>query len=166
MSRTPEDAAPEQGEDTAEERGRVRLGLLLAAGAAVAYSVGQVLSRDLVTGEIAPQVATFFALLFGTLLILITNGRGVRSDLGAPRRAYLWVMLAGICSSTAVMGQFFALKNAPVVIIAPVMAINPLLAMILSAIFLQRLERVTTRMLAGGALVVTGAALVAIGATR
>ncbi len=166
MSRNLDDAAPEQGEATAEERSRVRLGLVLAGGAAVAYSVGQVLSRHLVTGEIAPQVATFFALLFGTLVMLITNGRSARGDLGASRRAYLWVMLAGICSSTAVMGQFFALKNAPVVIIAPVMAMNPLLAMIMSAIFLQRLERVTMRMLAGGVLVVAGAVLVAVGATR
>ena len=158
--------APEGQIDTTEERSRVRLGMILAGGAAVAYSIGQVLSRKLVTGDVAPQVATFFALLFGTLLILITNGRSARGDLGAPRQAYLMVMLAGICSSTAVMGQFFALKHAPVVIIAPVMAINPLLAMILSAIFLQRLERVTTRMLAGGGLVVAGAVLVAIGATR
>ncbi|MBI4328633.1 MAG: DMT family transporter [Chloroflexi bacterium] len=161
MSTTAKPPAPEK----VVRSSRVIEGTLLGLGAAGSYAVGQVVSKSVVSGVVQPQVATFFALLFGTLIISVFSARHLRADIHAPRSSFLFITLAGLCASSGVMGMFFALKNAPVVIISPIFALNPLVALILTSIFLQRLERVTVRMMAGGLLVVAGAALVAYGAS-
>ena len=58
---------------------------------------------------------------------------------------------------------FWALTEAPVVVVSPITGINPLVAILLAHVFLQRLEHVTKRTIVGGILVVAGVALVAIG---
>lgn len=149
-----------------EQRRRIRLGMAIALGSALAYAVGQVLSRKLVAEETEPAVATFYALLFGTLIILGTNGRNLRSSGPIPRRPLLFVCGAGLCSSAGVMGMFFALNHAPVVVVSPIFALNSLVAMTMSAVFLQTMERVTRRMIAGGVMVALGTALIAYGASQ
>ena len=55
------------------------------------------------------------------------------------------------------------LAMAPVILASPIVATYPLIAMILAQIFLQRLERVTLRMVLGAILVAVGISFVVLG---
>ena len=149
-------------------RGRVKLeptalGLLLALGAAMAYGGGTVVGRKVVTDFAPPLVASLFALLFGALILAALIHRDIPQDRKAPRRAFLLIGLAGLCSSAGVALLFTALSLEPVVVISPVISLNPIFALLFTHLFLQQLERVTLRIIAGTVLVVLGVILVTIG---
>jgi len=93
---------------------------------------------------------------------LVTH-RGIIKDRRAPRKAFLLMALAGLAASAGVTFNFLALSRAPVVIVAPVSSITPLVSLALAHIFLQRLERVTMRIWLGAALVVAGVVTIAVG---
>ena len=59
--------------------------------------------------------------------------------------------------------MYTALARAPVILASPIVATYPLIAMILAHIFLQRLERVTLRMVLGAILVAVGFSFVVLG---
>ncbi len=141
----------------------VALGILAAFGAALAYGSGQVVARMVVTTLAPPLVTSFFALLFGSMVLAVVIRRDVPQDLKAPRRTFLYITLAGLNSSTAVVLMFTALSLEPVVVVSPVASLTPLFALVFTHLFLQRLERVTLRIVAGTLLVVAGIALVILG---
>ena len=58
---------------------------------------------------------------------------------------------------------FLAISEGAVVRVAPVVGAYPLITILLSYVFLGRLERVTWRTVAGAVLVVVGVALIAFG---
>jgi drug/metabolite transporter (DMT)-like permease len=58
--------------------------------------------------------------------------------------------------------MYFALNSAPLVVVSPVFAINPLVTLILASIFLKRLERITKRMVFGTLLVILGIVVITI----
>lgn len=138
------------------------LGILAAFGAALAYGSGQVVARMVVTKLAPPLVASFFALLFGSMVLAVVVRRDVPQDMKAPRRTFLYVTLAGLSSSTAVVLMFTALSLAPVAAVSPVASLTPLFALLFTHLFLQRLERITLRVVAGTLLVVVGVVLVVV----
>jgi drug/metabolite transporter (DMT)-like permease len=142
------------------------VGILAAFGAALAYGSGQVVARQVVTNVASPLVTSFFALLFGSLVLAVVVRRDVPQDMKAPRRTFLYVTLAGLASSTAVVLMFTALSLAPVVVVSPVASLTPLFALVFTHLFLQRLERVTLRIVVGTLLVVAGIVLVVVGSAR
>ncbi len=144
----------------------VTLGILAAFGAAMAYGGGQVVARQVVTNVASPLVASLFALLFGSAVLAVAIHRDVPKDLKAPRRTFLYVALAGLCSSTAVVLMFTALSMAPVAAVSPVGSLTPLFALLFTHLFLQRMERVTLRVVAGTLLVVLGVVLVVVASAR
>ena len=81
----------------------------------------------------------------------------------APRRAWLFVALAGCASTWGITFWFLALDRAPVVLVAPLAGTHPLVSILLAYLFLKRLERLSWRTLLGAALVVAGVALIATG---
>ncbi len=58
--------------------------------------------------------------------------------------------------------MYFALNQAPLVVISPVLAINPLITLTLAHIFLNRFEKITRRMIGGTLLVVFGVCIIGI----
>ena len=74
----------------------------------------------------------------------------------------MWFGLSGILSASGVAFLYIAMSNAPVVVVSPVIAINPLVTLVLAHFFLQRLERITARTLLGTALVVGGVVVVTV----
>ena len=141
----------------------VLLGSIAAGAAAICYGSSQFLGRLLVTEQAPPLVVATFAMLSGTVVLAAASNRSLVRDRRAPRRAWLLMVLAGLASSAGVMFNLFALKLAPVVIVSPVSAVSPLIALGLAHIFLQRLEKITRRMWLGAALVVVGVILVTLG---
>lgn len=164
MTTTPSDSSSEteQNKRAAIQR-QVLIGLLSALAAAAAYGATQTIARSLVTTTAPASVSATWTIFFGMLILFGMSFRNLGKDLRAPRSALFMMALAGIASSFGVFFMFSALSKAPVTLASPIGALNPLVAMALTHIFLQRLERVTPRMIAGAALVVVGVILVILG---
>jgi len=142
------------------------IGFLFAAGAAFSYGAGQVVSKMVVTELLAsPAVAAFFAAFFGMVGLFFLGLRDMPRDLRAPRGALLLVLLSGILASLGFLCLFIALSKAPVVVVAPVSAVSPLMSVALSQIFLRSLERASWRTVLGALLIVIGVAFVLLGST-
>lgn len=150
--------------DTRPVRSRLFVGYMASLGAAICYGSVAVVGRKIVTEFAPPMVATSFSLMFGTAVVgMMFHGRLVADFATAPRRAWLFASLAGCASAWGVSFWYLALNEAPVVLVAPVTGISPLVAIALTHLFLQRLERVTWRTLLGAVLVVGGVVLVTVG---
>ena len=142
----------------------VVLGMLSSGLAAICYGSSQFLARKLVTEQAPPLVVATYSLMAGMVILALVTHRGVIKDRRAPKRAFLLMALAGLAASAGVTFNLLALSRAPVVIVAPVSSITPLVSLALAHIFLQRLERVTMRIWLGAALVVAGVVIIAVGA--
>ncbi len=141
----------------------VAMGMISSGLAAVCYGSSQFLARKLVTEQAPPFVVATYALMAGMVILAVVTHRGIIKDRRAPRRAFLLMVLAGLATSAGVTFNLLALSRAPVVIVAPVSSITPLVSLALAHIFLQRLERVTLRIWLGAALVVAGVVIIAVG---
>ena len=133
--------------------------------AAIAYGSVAVIGRKVVSDYAPPLVATSFSLIFGTIIVLALFHRQFASDIAAraPKRAWLFVAVAGGSATWGVTFWYLALNEAPVVLVAPLAGTYPMIAVVLARIFLQRLEKVTLQTFAGAALVVGGAILITLG---
>ena len=149
---------------TETARRQLLLGYAAALGAAASYGTLAVIGRKLVTDYASPVVVTSISMVMGTMILGAMFHRHVATDaVGAPKRAWLWVALAGISATWGVGFWYLALSRAPVVLVAPVAGTHPLVSIVATHFFLKRLERVTRRTVAGAALVVIGVAFIAIG---
>jgi len=71
-----------------------------------------------------------------------------------------WMVLAGIGNTVATLAYYGAISVTPVVIVVPLFQVTPLIAVVLSFLALQHLERVTLRLLLASGVVVAGVVLV------
>ena len=143
--------------------GRLWLGYGFAMGAALSYGASQTVGKHVTTEYAPPLVGTAFALLFGLAFVSVMFHRHIPTDLrGSRKRGFLWFGLSGIASAAGVTLLYFALSKAPVVVVSPVVAINPLITLTLAHIFLQRLERITKRTILGTLLVVLGVVIITL----
>ncbi|MBI4435623.1 DMT family transporter [Candidatus Uhrbacteria bacterium] len=143
----------------------ILLGILASALAATSYGVAQFLARKLVVGQAPALVVTTFSLVAGMVILGVLSGRGMAQDRHAPRRDFLFMAIAGLLASGGVAAMFYALSMAPLVVVSPIAAVNPLVSLALAHFFLQRLEKVTLRIWIGAGLVVAGVVLVTLGAS-
>ncbi|MDO8750582.1 MAG: DMT family transporter [Dehalococcoidia bacterium] len=143
----------------------VLLGILATVFATVCYGVAQFLARKLVTGETPALVVTTFSLVAGLVILGVLSAHGVAQDRRAPKRDFLFIALAGLLAASGVSALFYALSLAPLVVVSPIAAVNPLVSLVLAHFFLRRLEKVTLRIWIGAGLVVAGVVLVALGAS-
>lgn len=148
---------------TTEERAGIRrttlIGVAMAFGAAISYGSSQVLTRQGVSDLAPPLVGSFIALFWGTLGFLVISIRSLRGVTGDLRNGAIYFGAAGVFSAAGVMLMFQALSRGEVVIISPVLATNPLFTLILAAIFLRGVERITAPIVIGAVLVVAGVAV-------
>ena len=68
----------------------------------------------------------------------------------------------GVLNGMSALTLFAAVRHGPITLVAPLVAIYPLVTVLLSAILLHHV-RITARIVAGTALTVAGVALVLIG---
>ena len=145
-------------------RRQLTIGYLAALGAAFSYGTSAVLARKIVNDYSSPMVGTAFSMLFGTLILAALFQHHARADIvSSPRSALIPLALAGIAATWGVSFFFLAMNEAPVVLVAPLTGVHPLVAILLTHIFLQRLERVTWRTVLGATFVVVGIVLIAVG---
>ena len=112
--------------------------------------------------QITPEVFMGMAVM-STTSFLTAAGAGARSGqaLAFPRgRTLAMFVVGGLMAVAAHLSVLGALRTGDLVIVVPLQNIEPLYALILSRLFLRRLERLTPPVVVGAALVVLGATFV------
>jgi drug/metabolite transporter (DMT)-like permease len=151
------------GVELARERDRPahfnRLGLLYAFAGASLFAIRDNLVRHLVAGRtvVPPAVAALTALVAG----MVVAAMWARTPVS---RRWLRFVPAGLLFGGSYVVLFEAYYRGRVTVVAPLVAIESLVAVALSALLLRDTEVVGKRLLFGAALIVAGGAL--IGATR
>ena len=142
------------------------VGYLASFGAAAGYGFGTFFALLVIRDQIPPMTGTVYSLLFGTLIMALLFLRPAWTDLKvAPGRAWVVVFMSGLASAWGVASLYLALARVPLVVASPISGANPLVAILMTHLFLQRLERVSLRTVVGAAMVVVGVTLVAVGRT-
>ena len=139
------------------------IGMALGLGAALAYGTSSVLVKHGVADLTTPLVGAALSLLSGTIIMALFELRRPEPNLLQKKKSILFLWLAGVFAGSGIISSFFALSNAPVVIVTPLQSTIPLFVLILSHLFLGSMEKITPRIVFGTILVVGGIALVAIG---
>jgi drug/metabolite transporter (DMT)-like permease len=143
------------------------LGYLLAIGGSIAFASRDVVSRHVVTGIAPPFMTAGFALVIGGLILFAFTHRGVVNTVRTVPPRYIAICaLAGLIQGMAVATLFQALSRAPVTVVSPIFASQPLIALLLAWLFLRRLEVVDVVLVMGTLLSVGGVVLVILGATN
>ena len=143
-----------------------RLGYLFAIGSAATFASRDIISRHVVTDLIDPLVSAGLALAIGgTILAVILHRQVARSVMTVPRKYLLICALAGVFQGLAVASLFQALSRAPVTVVSPIYASQPLITLILAHFFLKRLEAIDFLLALGTMVSVVGVILVILGAT-
>ena len=143
-----------------------RVGYLLAIGGAATFATRDVISRHVVADLIDPLVSAGLALAVGgTILAVILHRQAAKSIMTIPKNYLLICMLAGVFQGLAVASLFQALSRAPVTVVSPIYASQPLLTLILAHFFLKRLEAIDFLLALGTMVSVVGVILVILGAT-
>lgn len=112
-----------------------------------------------VSGRAEPGVAAAATLLTGTALALLWLVRGKHRH---PIRAWLSFAPAGIFFGLSYVCLFEAYYRGRVSVVAPLVAMESLWGVLLSALVLRRSELVGRRLIVGAALVVSGGALIGV----
>lgn len=73
-----------------------------------------------------------------------------------------WYLAAGLANTAFMTAYYFALDVSPVALVVPIVQSSPLVVLVLSVLFLDRLERVTWRLTVGAVVAVAGAVLVTL----
>ncbi|MDP6455370.1 MAG: DMT family transporter [SAR202 cluster bacterium] len=143
---------------------RLMLGYAASIGSAACYGSVALVGRKIVGEYAPPLVATAFSMSLGMAMVAVLFFNDVRSDLRRGlSQAWIMLALAGLASAWGVSFWFLALGEAPVVLVAPLVGVSPLVSIALTHFFLQRLEKVTIRTVMGAIMVVGGVALVTLG---
>jgi drug/metabolite transporter (DMT)-like permease len=136
-----------------------RLGLLYAFAGATLFAIRDNLVRHLAVAKtvVPPTTAVAASLLAGALFALVWARRGLS-------RRWLRFVPAGLLFGGSYITLFEAYYRGNVTVVAPLVAIESLVGVALSALLLRDSELVGKRLVFGAALIVAGGAL--IGATR
>ena len=141
-----------------------KLGYLLAIAAAAIFASRDVISRHVVAGIAPPLVTAGFALAIGGSVLLALIHRDVVSSLRRVPLRYIAICgLAGVCQGLAVTFLFQALSRAPVTVVSPINASSPLITLLLTHLFLRRLESINPLLVLGACLGVAGVVTVVLG---
>jgi uncharacterized membrane protein len=76
------------------------------------------------------------------------------------RQCFGWFLAAGITVSLAMICIYYALDLGKVSVVIPISSTGPLFSLILTAIFLRDIERVTSRIVASAAMIVGGVLMI------
>ena len=106
---------------------------------------------------LAAAVTAATAAIFSFILLQI---RGGKVAFKLTRRSAAWLFAAGFFNTSAMLSVFYALSHGKVVIVEPLVSSNPVLTLLLTAIFLRDVEALSRRVIIGALLTVAGTILV------
>ncbi len=131
--------------------------------AAACWGASGIIIKVGVSGLTSPLAGVPVSLFFASLMLALPARKDFNISLAGNWRNIGFIPLAGMTSSLAVISQYFALSMLPVVIATPLWSIQPLITILLAHLFLQKLERVTGRIVLGAFLVLFGVILIILG---
>jgi drug/metabolite transporter (DMT)-like permease len=133
-------------------------------GAAACWATTSIFVKVGVSGLGSPPLAGVpVALFFASLMLVLPARKDFSTSMAGNRRGIGFLVLAGVASSLAVISQYSALSRLPVVIANPLLNTHPLVALLLSHLFLRQSEKITRRIVLGAFLVVMGVVSVTMG---
>jgi drug/metabolite transporter (DMT)-like permease len=140
--------------------------LLLPLGAALCFGLVGIFSKVGMQRIPLPLpgaavMATTSLCIFLISLSLSRNQRAINLS----GRSFWFFAAGSLFMLTSYAFMFFGLRAGMVSLVSPLMAINPLFSVLLAYVFLQKDERVTFKVVAGGVLIVAGALGVILGRT-
>jgi DME family drug/metabolite transporter len=106
---------------------------------------------------LAAAVTAITAALFSFGVLQVNGGR---EAFKLSRISAAWLFTAGFFNTAAMLSVFYALSFGKVVIVEPLVSSNPVLTLLLTAIFLKDLEALSLRVILGCLLAVVGTVLV------
>ena len=130
----------------------VASGMCIAAGF-VLRKWGLLETPDIYLG-LAVMTSTAFLVSLGSAVV---HRQTIRFPTGRPLKMFV---MAGLMTNVAHLSSLAALLHGNLVVVIPLQNTEMLFALLLSLVFLRRLEQVTLAVVAGAALVMAGAVLV------
>ena len=139
-------------------------GFTFAVCAAFLYALSALVGKKITDDFSSPMVASAFSILFGLVatgsVFFGTVNKEARNLAG---RSWVLIGLSGCASALGVTGWYLALNITPVVVVAPIVAVYPLVTIAIASLFLRGIEKVTRQTVIGAVIVVTGVFLIGLG---
>ncbi|MGQ0682496.1 EamA family transporter [Bradyrhizobium sp.] len=111
----------------------------------------------------SPLWATFIGYVTSSLVVLAVQRVRAGSFIAkAPASGLLWFVVTGIASGLATLMMFAAVRHGPITLVAPIVAVYPLVTVLMSKLMLKHIA-ITPRIVGGTVLTVAGVALVLAG---
>lgn len=111
----------------------------------------------------SPLWACFIGYFMSSLVVLAVHRARMGSFvLPAPASGRIWFAITGISNGLATLSMFAAVRHGPITLVAPIVAVYPLVTVLLSAVMLTHFA-ITPRIVGGTLLTVAGVALVLAG---
>ena len=145
---------------------RYLVGCLAGLTAGAATGASTVLAKQTVSVYDSPLVISALGML--AAMFIVVPVVGVIAARSPAVRAFDWramgfVTISGLSTTVSIVAQIFAVQRADVLIVAPILATFPLWTLLLSHIFIARLEQITLRLTAGAVVTVGGVIAVVLG---
>ena len=145
---------------------RYLVGCLAGLTAGAATGASTVLAKQAVSVYDSPLIISVLGMLAAMFLVLPVVG--LIAARNPSIRAFQWkpmgfVAISGLSTTVSIVAQLFAVQRADVLIVAPILATFPLWTLLLSHIFIARLEQITLRLTAGAFVTVAGVIAVVLG---
>ncbi len=138
-----------------------KIDLIYPALASISFAISINLRKLGLLAEDIPLMAAAVtataALLFA---VTVLKTQGGRQAISLSRQSAGWYFASGLFNSAAMLSVFYALSFGKIVIVEPLVAVNPVITLFLSAIFLRDLEAITSRVTVGAGCTVVGSILV------
>lgn len=111
----------------------------------------------------SPLWACLIGYVMSSLVVLAVQRVRLGSFIAkAPLSGQLWFIVTGIGNGLATLAMFAAVRHGPITLVAPVVAVYPLVTVLLSTVMLKHIA-ITPRIVGGTLLTVAGVALVLAG---
>ena len=81
------------------------------------------------------------------------------------KKTFLFLFLAGLASCIGVGAQYYAMNNAPVILVAPITGANALFAILFGSIFLKKIEKITPLTIIGAFMIIIGIIIIILSRT-
>jgi drug/metabolite transporter (DMT)-like permease len=165
LSRRPREGERRKSDPTVvapDGRWALRPGIAFAFIAAIAYAASDLLLRLTVGGDLAePGFAAMVSTGAGLTawLVIVAAVPSVRAGVRFGPRAW-WLVLAGVLIGFAILCVYNAFRRGEVSIVTPINAMQPLLVLLLSSLFLRDLEQIRPMTVISGVAIVIGVILV------
>ena len=138
-----------------------KIDLIYPVMASFSFAISSNLRKLGLLAEDIPLMAAAVTVTTGLLFVVtVISVQGGRQAISLSRQSLGWFFASGLSNTAAMLSVFYALSSGKVVIVEPLISVNPAISIFLSAIFLRDLEAITLRVMMGAGCTVLGSILV------